>query len=306
MNTFYFDIADATLRLQLDDTLEWARLIPSFRPFQNTAPATACLLQVKAIRQDEDSPVRGELISSYGCGVGLHHFYRTSSGYTLELCAADGHRAGILRSDKAFSQHTLTLTSPDTRLQAYALSNALLSAYTFAAVRHHILIVHASVIVWHDRGWLFLGPSGTGKSTHANLWLQHIAGSSLLNDDTAAVRRTETGEVRVYGTPWSGKTPCYINRHYPVQAFVRIRQHKVNAIRQEDPIHAFSSLFGATSQLGWNDGLQECNLQEIEQIVRDKPVYLLQCLPDRAAAELNFRTTTVSLCPTLSSSPCPS
>lgn len=59
---------------------------------------------------------------------------------------------------------------------------------------------------------------------HSRLWLEHIPDSDLLNDDNPIVRFYPTGEVIVYGSPWSGKTPCYRNEAVPVGAFVRLKQ----------------------------------------------------------------------------------
>ena len=41
---------------------------------------------------------------------------------------------------------------------------------------------------------MFLGPSGTGKSTHARLWLQYIDSTELVNDDNPVVRIYQDGE----------------------------------------------------------------------------------------------------------------
>lgn len=245
---------------------------------------------MKYAENQVDGQMEGEHISTFGCGNGIHHFYRTKNGYKIIFCALDGSLAGALRSTPDFRHHTISLYSTEQH-RAYALSNAILAAFTFAAARHHILMVHASVVCCQNKGILFLGKSGTGKSTHSKLWLQYILGSELLNDDSAAVRIHENGEILVYGTPWSGKTPCYKNKKCNVQAFVRLEQAAVNQIQQEDAIHAFSSLYGATSQMAWNDALNEYNLATVEQVVLRKPVYLLHCLPDQAAAELNFHTT---------------
>ena len=56
---------------------------------------------------------------------------------------------------------------------------------------------------------MLLGKSGTGKSTHSRLWLKYIPDTKLLNDDNPAVRIMDNNTIMIYGTPWSGKTPCY-------------------------------------------------------------------------------------------------
>lgn len=51
------------------------------------------------------------------------------------------------------------------------------------------LLLHASFIRWQDRGILFSAPSGTGKSTQADLWVRH-RGAEVINGDRAALRRS--------------------------------------------------------------------------------------------------------------------
>lgn len=77
------------------------------------------------------------------------------------------------------------------------------------------VLFHAAVVSHEGRGYMFLGPSGTGKSTHASLWLKYIDGTELVNDDNPVVRITDDGQATVFGSPWSGKTPCYRHVSYP-------------------------------------------------------------------------------------------
>ena len=100
------------------------------------------------------------------------------------------------------------------------LSSMLRILYAQAALVRDAVSVHASCVSLEGRGYLFLGRSGTGKSTHARRWLEAFPGCHLLNDDNP-VLRVEDGTVTAYGTPWSGKTPCYRNEYAPVAGIVR-------------------------------------------------------------------------------------
>ncbi|MBO6066250.1 MAG: transposase, partial [Lachnospiraceae bacterium] len=93
--------------------------------------------------------------------------------------------------------------------------------YAYCLMDNHVhLLMHASVTMHAGKGYLFLGKSGTGKSTHSQLWINNIEGCELLNDDNPVLRVEDDGSVRVYGSPWSGKTPCYRNLDVPVGAIV--------------------------------------------------------------------------------------
>ena len=122
--------------------------------------------------------------------------------------------------------------------------------YAFNAARHHTLLMHASVIVREGKAFLFLGKSGTGKSTHTSLWLKHIQDCYLLNDDNPVVHVDEKSkQVTVSGSPWSGKTPCYLNESVPAGAFIRLEQAPENKMKRENTVQAFASLLPSCSCL---------------------------------------------------------
>lgn len=87
-----------------------------------------------------------------------------------------------------------------------------------------------------------MGKSGTGKSTHSLLWMKYIQGTELLNDDNPTLRIVD-GKVYAYGTPWSGKTPCYKSLSYPVGGMVRLKQAPVNRFVRQQEVEAFIALF---------------------------------------------------------------
>ena len=133
---------------------------------------------------------------------------------------------------------------------------------------------------------MFLGHSGTGKSTHSSLWLKYIEGTELVNDDNPVVRINENNEVRVYGSPWSGKTPCYRNVSYPIGAIVKLDQAPYNEITRLKGIKAYAAVMPSISGKRW-DSKQADGLHETEDLLAQLvPVWHLDCLPDEAAARL--------------------
>ncbi|MDR0907467.1 MAG: hypothetical protein LBM63_02485 [Rikenellaceae bacterium] len=150
--------------------------------------------------------------------------------------------------------------------------------------------VHSSVIVHDGRAVMFLGESGTGKSTHTRLWLKHIAGSKLLNDDSPIVRSVE-GVQAVFGSPWSGKTPCYHNRHFPIAAVVRLSQAPYNQITRLGRLQALGALLpSCPPQFARDERLLDGLVAVISSVIGTVPMYHLECLPNEAAAKLVFDT----------------
>ena len=164
---------------------------------------------------------------------------------------------------------------------------ALKMMYDLATAGKDTLHVHAAVVSCGGKGYLFLGPSGTGKSTHAQLWLKHFEGTELVNDDNPVVR-----DGVVYGSPWSGKTPCYRNVSYPIGGIVRLSQALYNKIRRLSGIEAYVDLAESVGGKFWDSRIAEGLHQAENKLASTVPMWHLECLPDEEAARLCHETIT--------------
>ena len=201
-------------------------------------------------------------------------FGRDSEGYLLTMTPRDGCAAARFR--KAFGAPLVT-TDVTLRHNPALFRFGLWSMFNIAAVARQAVAIHSSVISLNGGAVLFLGESGTGKSTHTRLWREHIPGAELLNDDSPIVRIVQTADAdpicgavqnpadapaaaaetpdasaattgapkpqaMVFGAPWSGKTPCYRNVCQPIRAIVRLSQAPHNRIRRLRAIEAIGAL----------------------------------------------------------------
>ena len=172
----------------------------------------------------------------------------------------------------------------------WLLRYVLWVAYGMAALHRGAVPVHSSVVVCDGKAVLCLGESGTGKSTHTRLWCENIKGAYLLNDDSPIVR-VEADSVYAYGSPWSGKTPCFRQERYPVAAFLRIVQRPENTIERLVTIEAFTALQpSCPPSLAHDEGCMDMIVDFISAVIGQVPVYRLGCLPDAAAAQLSHDT----------------
>jgi hypothetical protein len=165
----------------------------------------------------------------------------------------------------------------------FGLNDALMVMFALSTAGEQTLLMHASVVSYQGAAYLMLGKSGTGKSTHTRLWLEHIEGTQLVNDDNPIVRIVD-GSLMVYGSPWSGKTPCYRNVSYPVGAFVQLSQAPFNKIRRIKGIEAYVSLVPAVSGKRWDKRIADGLHATEDWVASHVPMYHLQCLPDGDAA----------------------
>ncbi|WP_298631517.1 hypothetical protein [uncultured Porphyromonas sp.] len=170
----------------------------------------------------------------------------------------------------------------------FALNSFLIPAYGMQLIKMQGLKIHASVIMIDGRALLFMGTSGTGKSTHTRLWRKYIPSARLLNDDEPIIRLFPNGEVRVYGAPWSGKTPCYINESAKVVAMVLLKQAPENKIIKGKYGDALSALVMSTSVLRTDIDHRNSSFELLADIAEKVPFYTLECLPDKGAVELTY------------------
>ena len=169
--------------------------------------------------------------------------------------------------------------------------HAMVFAYSFATHSYDTLLIHSSVIVKDGLAVMCLGESGTGKSTHTRLWLEYIEGTERLNDDGPVVRVMPNGEVRVFGSPWSGKGCVWKQESYPLGAFLRLRQAPYNQIKRLHKIAAFGALLPSTlPTLQKEERALDHICDALSKMVATKPIFMLECLPDEGAARLSYET----------------
>lgn len=273
-----------------------------------TSPLWQCLgnyTPFEAEKRDEVEPIFRLTVAERGKGnapdplVSLGRF--DSDGVCMELfTTANGGRMfrmfpyqeeedqdSRLYISADYSQAKLFFNSnAGTSRRLFALNNALMLLYAFTTATLGTLLMHASVIVNGGKAYMFLGRSGTGKSTHSRLWLQHVAGSTLLNDDNPIMRLAADGNPIIYGSPWSGKTPCYLNEHAPLGAIVRLSQAPCNKITPLKGAMAYAAVLPSLSAMRWEPKMAEGIHTTLTQLTTTASIHHLQCLPDEAAAYL--------------------
>lgn len=210
--------------------------------------------------------------------------FRTDGGVYVEMAPlAKAPVAGRLAMLDSYSRGELCVSGgPYEAL--FALNNSLMLMFAFATAPLMTLEMHSSVIMNSGRGYLFLGRSGTGKSTHSRLWLKNIPGSELLNDDNPVLRVCADGVVRVYGSPWSGKTPCYRSQSVPVGAIVRIRRASADRIIRMNVLESYTSVYSSCSGFKSDRKIVDALHRTLEYIAVHTPCYTMECLPDDEAA----------------------
>ena len=104
-----------------------------------------------------------------------------------------------------------------------------------------------------------------------------------MNDDNPIVRVIE-GQAYIYGSPWSGKTPCYRNVKARLGAVTRIDRALENSVEKLSPIQAFASFLPSCSSMKWDPDIYHEVCDTVTQVVESTGIYILHCLPDAESA----------------------
>lgn len=299
----YYSIGGHLLKIEGDEADSITRF-PGFAPFETNRPEAEPGMRMILTGCDTVASFAGTLSEGnrrpqpFAVGIEKQSvFYRfafdeinctfageNSGKYVFQMCSPDGQVLELCcRPDSGKCTFS---GSKSPRLLRFALW----VGYGLLAAAQQTLCMHASVIVCRGKAVLFLGESGTGKSTHTRLWQEHVPGVILLNDDSPVVRIC--GDLPfVYGSPWSGKTPCYRNERAELAAVVRLSQAPYNRIRQLKIVEAFGALFPSCPPAFARDKILRGHVCSIlSKVLCHIPVYHLACLPDAEAVRLSFRT----------------
>lgn len=169
-----------------------------------------------------------------------------------------------------------------------ALNDLIMLAFIYSTAFRRTILIHASCIAVNEEGIAFIGPSGIGKSTHSNLWLQHIPGSWLLNDDQPVLRLMPDNTIRAYGSPWSGKTPCYRNEKVRLKTVLFMEQSGENLAIGLGGIETFQKLLKATSLIGRDATSFAAISKTVADMAGIIPAYTLKNVPEKSAAHLSY------------------
>ena len=300
MLTYYFNIAEHTIRIDFLPSANAEgqqvqrndmRLLPSFVSFATNLCAEDELFFHLTV-DDALRPVskeHRERIRKFDTGNGETVVdLIDDGGYQYIIKDIKGAECALLLSNKDFTECRCALNG-NYNMRSFGLNNALMLIFAFAGSRQDTLLIHASLVRQNGYGYAFTAKSGTGKSTHVSLWLRHIPGCDLMNDDNPIVRIID-GEPYIYGGPWSGKTPCYRNVKARLGAITRIDRAPANSVDRLAPIDAFASLLPSCSSMKWDEDIFRRICNTVTKIVETTPIYTLHCLPNKEAAILCNKT----------------
>ena len=160
--------------------------------------------------------------------------------------------------------------------------NALMAEHL--VVQNGGFMFHCSFIDRDGKAVLFTAPSGTGKSTQADLWNEH-RGCEIVNGDRAVVRLAD-GHILAEGIPFAGSSKYCKNKSLPLGAIVYLAQAEKTSVSKMRGYEAFLKIWEGVSVNSWDKDDMSRVSQTVKTVVEQVPVFYMPCTPNKSAVEV--------------------
>ena len=278
-----------------EDSFLWELIKGPYGPFDVSGEGSEdCIftLTVSETVEAQDANLVYSNKATVEAGFVVMDVYKTPDGHYFELTHPGALQIScrLLISDD-FKMAQVSLHGGKTA-RWLIFNTAVDLCFLLAVSSHDTVLTHASSVIYQGKAYLFLGKSGTGKSTHSRMWLQALEDVVLMNDDHPVVRLDAYGNPIAYGSPWSGKTPCYKNISAPLGGVIRISRAPYNKARRLSPIEAYASVMTSCSGMTWDRAQADGRDKTLQGIVKTTPCWVMECLPDEDAAKVCAKAVT--------------
>ena len=273
MNNYYLKIADIKIHVKspfkINISMESEDFISDYEDED-------ILLEYKEVK--ESPKMDGKVVYE-----NIVKFYETKEGFVHELYPMPDKNpyAWVTPINKHY--YEVRYLAGEERYIEYSRNIIDIMNIENALNKFNGFILHSSFINWQNNGILFSAPSGTGKSTQADLWNKH-ENAEIINGDRAGVRNVD-GVWSAYGLPVAGSSGIYKNKKAQISHIIVLRQGTENKLTRLSPRDAFIKIYSETTVHTWDDEFQNNILNMISDLVQNVPVYLYECLPDESAVE---------------------
>lgn len=157
---------------------------------------------------------------------------------------------------------------------------ALYSSISSQLSKYNRILIHGAAISYNDQGFLFIAPSGTGKSTHIKLLRDNFDGIDIINGDKPII----DNNGYIYGTPWAGKENWNKNVSYKIKSIIFLQRDTTNHV---DRLENSNSLIKILNESYRDTGIDSA-IDILSKALKDVSFYELSCTNSKEAAVVSF------------------
>ena len=214
--------------------------------------------------------------------VELHPLFEATRTYCQDYVVDDATPDIVVASSESAIEQELAVAEPGATA-TMADNVVLYRAIANQLPNYNAVVVHGAALEYDGKAYLFVAPSGTGKSTHIRAWRKAFGRDmQIVNGDKPILRLTETG-VEVCSTPWAGKEGWQRNCIVPLGGICLLRRGETNRIQRVHPLEQFDPLLRQVYCPVDGEALDK-TLQILDTILTRVPFYVLDCTISTEAA----------------------
>ncbi len=187
---------------------------------------------------------------------------------------------GEIEAERAVNEYPYS----DGMLEALCLHRAMVKGL----VKFGVILIHSAVVAVDGEAYVFIAPSGVGKSTHLRQWMTHFGDRAVIVNGDKPLFAFEDDRLIAYGSPFRGKEGWGSNTSAPVKAICILERGEINVCRPATVSEAVGKLFG---QVLMPDNATDLAvfMPMLDRIVREVPFYHLQCTISEEAAVVAYQ-----------------
>jgi hypothetical protein len=140
------------------------------------------------------------------------------------------------------------------------------------------VIIHGCGIKQDDHGVIFVGESGAGKTTMANIW-NRGSDVEILSDDRTIVRK-QGDHFMMYGTPWHGEGKFGSPGSAKLDQIIFIEQGRENSISKSTRANSVTQFLKCSFPPFWDATGMEYSMDVFSELATSVSCRILSFKPD--------------------------
>ena len=268
------------------------KLTQNYKPFFTAESVSE---QIASVISIGDIPATNKKLCHHGLVIDdtkeLYIYNVDEGSYYVTLNTKGSSELFELYAASTWDKITLSSNCSSPACHPSVIDIFMMLTFIYSAAYFNTVLLQSSCVKCGEDVVAFIGHSGAGKSTHSRLWLTHVPGTMLLNDDQPAVRVWDENRIVIYGTPWSGKTPCYINDQGLLKGIIRMKQAPMNKITALSPVALFQELLSSSSMIKADPTTFKQITSTLAKLASHIAGFVLENRPEKAAVDLVYTNT---------------